>query len=135
MDELRVATTGDGRLGREQADPAVSRGENRGVRLRGKHADDRNRELPLKVRKRCGRRGVARGDDELDALLLEVAGDLGREAADLVERTRTVGEPRAVSEVHEVLVRQRDEALVQDGESAHARVEHADGAGIHRRGV
>jgi hypothetical protein len=32
-------------------------------------------------------------------------------------------------------VRERDEALVQDGETAHARVEDADGACIHARGV
>ena len=58
-------------------------------------------------------------------------GDLGREAADLVERPRPVRQPRAVAEVDEVLVRQGDEALVQDGEPAGTGVEHADRAGIH----
>ena len=135
VDELRIPSAGDGRVRGQQPDPAVPRREHRSVRLGGEHADDGKGELPLEVGKSRGRRGVARGDDELDALLLEVARDLGGEAADLVERARPVGKPRAVSEVHEVLVRERDEALVQDGEAAHARVEDADGAGIHARGV
>jgi hypothetical protein len=32
-------------------------------------------------------------------------------------------------------VRERDEALVQDGQTTHARIEDTDGAGIHERGV
>ena len=135
VDELRVAPARDGRLGRQQPDTAVPRCEDRGVRLGGEHADDGNRELALEVGERRCRRGVAGRDDELDALLLEVARDLGREAADLVERARPVGKPRAVAEVDEVLVRERDEALVQDGEAAHARVEDADGTRVHERGV
>ena len=135
VDELRIAAARDGRLGREQPDPAVPRREHRGVRLGGENADDGNCELPLQVGKRRSGRGVAGGDDELDALLLEVAGDLGGEPPDLVERARPVRQPRTVAEVDEVLVRERDEALVQDGETAHARVEDADRPGIHRRGV
>ena len=61
------------------------------------------------------------------------AGDLGGEAADLVERPRPVRKPRPVPEIDEVLVRERDEALVQDGQPAHARVEDADGSRIHPR--
>jgi hypothetical protein len=38
-----------------------------------------------------------------------------------------------VTEVHEVLVRQRHQALVQNGETAYTRIEHADGARIHAR--
>ena len=56
------------------------------------------------------------------------AADLVREAADLVERARPVRQARVVAEVDEVLVRQRHEALVEDGEPADSRVEHADGA-------
>ena len=37
-----------------------------------------------------------------------------------------VGEHRRVAEVDEVLLRQRDEALVEDGEAADAGVEHRD---------
>ena len=58
--------------------------------------------------------------------------DLAGEAAHLRERPRPVGQPRAVAEVDEVLVRQRDEALVQDGQAAHAGVEHADRPLVHR---
>jgi hypothetical protein len=36
-----------------------------------------------------------------------------------------------VAEVDEVLVRHGDEALVQDGQAAHARVEHAHRPRIH----
>ena len=134
-DELRVAAARDRRLGREEPDPPVARREHRGVRLGREDADHGHVEPPLEVGQRGGGRGVARGDDQLHALLLEVAGDLAGEAADLVERPRAVREPRAVAEVHEVLVRKRDEALVQDGEAAHARVEDADRARIHRAGV
>ena len=52
--------------------------------------------------------------------------DLEREPADLGQRTRAVRESRRVAEVDEVLVRQRHEQLVQDGQPAHARVEYAD---------
>ena len=66
---------------------------------------------------------------------LEVARDLARKATDLVERARAVRQARAVAEVHEVLVRESDEALVQDGQAAHARVEHADRPRVHRAGL
>ena len=57
--------------------------------------------------------------------------DLAREAAHLVERPRPVRQPRMVAEIDEVLVRQGDEALVQDGQPADAGVEHADRPRIH----
>ena len=101
--------------------------------LRREHPDDGDRELPLEIGQRGRRCRVARGDDELHAVSLEVPRDLGGEATDLLERPRPVRQPCAVSEVHEILVRKRDQAFVQDGESAHARVEDADGAGIHPR--
>ena len=104
------------------------------MRLGRENADDGNRELALKIGERgCGRR-VAGRDDELHALALEIAGDLRGEAPDLVQRARPVRQSRAVAEVHEVLVREGDQALVQDGEPAHAGVEHADWAGVHARG-
>ena len=84
---------------------------------------------------RGSRRRVARRDDQLDPLTLEVARDLAREAPEDVEWTRAVGKARTVSEVDEVLVRERDEALVEDGEAAHARVEDADRPWIHEAGV
>jgi hypothetical protein len=103
------------------------------VRLRRDHADHGHAELGLELGER-GRRGrVARDDDELHALRLEEGADLAREAPQLRERARPVRETGAVAEVDEVLVRQRDEALVQDGEAAHARVEHPDRPLVHPR--
>jgi len=103
----------------------------RGVRLGRDDADHRHRQLLLKPRQRRRGRGVARDEDQLHALLLEIGPDLAREAADLLERPRPVRQPRMVSEVDEVLVRHRHEALVEDGQAADSRVEHSDGARIH----
>src|SRR5579862_5862943 len=57
---------------------------------------------------------------------------IARECAHLGERTRPVRQARVVAEVEEVLVRHRHQALVHDGETAHARVEYADGTHVHR---
>ena len=95
------------------------------MRLGIDHADDRHRQLLLQLRKRRRGRGVARRDDQLDSLGLEVTGDLAGEAADLLGRARPVRQPRAVADVDEVLVRERDEALVEDGQPTHPRIEDA----------
>ena len=131
--ELGVAPARDRRLGREEADAAIARREHGGVRLGGEHADHRDGQLSLKIGKRRRGRRVAGRHDKLHALRLQIARDLAREPTDLLERARAVGQARAVTEVDEVLVRKRDEALVQDGEAAHARVEDTDGAWIHAR--
>ena len=55
------------------------------------------------------------------------------EAADLVARPRAVRAARSVPEVDEVLVRQRDEALVEDGQASGAGIEDADGPSVHAR--
>ena len=101
-DELRVAAAGDGRLGGEEADPAVARREDGGMRLRGEDADHGHGELKLEIRERRGRGRVAGGDDELDAAALEVARDLGGEPTDLLEGTGPVREAGAVAEVDEI---------------------------------
>ena len=132
-DQRLVAAARDGRLGREQADATVARSAHGGVCLGLDHAEHRHRQRPLQVGQRRGGRRVARGDDELDALLLEVAGDLAGEATDLVERPRAVRQARSVAEIDEVLVRHRHQALVKDGEPTGTGVEHADRAGIHGR--
>ena len=44
------------------------------------------------------------------------------------------GQPRVVAQVDDVLVRHRHEALVQDGQPAHTRVEDADRPLVHRAG-
>ena len=131
--ELLVATAGDGRLRREQADPPVARRLHGRVRLGRDHADDRDAQLGLELRQGGGGGRVARDHDELDALRLEERADLAGEAADLVERPRPVREPRSVAEIDEILVRQRHEALVQHCQAAHARVEHADRPLVHAR--
>ena len=56
-----------------------------------------------------------------------------REAAHLGERPRPVRQAGTVAEVDEVLVRERDEALVQHRQAADARVEHADRPLVHAR--
>ena len=131
--ERLVAAARDGRLRREQADPAVARRLHGRVRLRRDHADDRHAQLRLQLRQRGRRRRVAGDDDELDALRLEEGADLAREAAHLRERTRPVRQPGAVAEIDEVLVRQGDEALVQHRQAADARVEHSDRPLVHAR--
>ena len=131
-DELVVASGLDGGLRGQQPDAPVAGRLDGGVGLGCDHADDRHREALLQLRQSGRGRGVAGRDDQLHALRLEEAGDLAGEAADLVERPRAVGEPRVVAEVDEVLVRHRHEALVEDGEAAHARVEDADGPGSTR---
>src|SRR6266702_1436801 len=121
-----------GRLRRQQADPPVASRLHRRVRLRRDHTDDRDDELLLKLRER-GRGGRVAGDhDELHVLALEKRADLVREPSHLLERPRPIWQPSMVAEVDEVLVRHRHEALVQDGQPAHARVEDPDRPRIHR---
>src|SRR5205085_5261808 len=129
--ELAVAAGLHRPLGREQADPAVPRRLHGGVSLWGDHAHDRNVELFLQLRQGRGRGRVACVDDELYAALLQERADLAREPAYVGERLRAVREPRMVAEVDEVLVRHGYEALVQDGQAAHARVEDAHRPRIH----
>src|SRR5215211_3002338 len=132
VDELGIPAGGDRRLRRHQADPAVARREHGGVGLGRDHADDRDSELLLQLWERGRRRCVARRDDELDPLRFEEVPELARVAADLRKRARPVRQPRVVAEVDEVLVRHGHEALVQDSEAAHARVEDADRSRVHR---
>jgi hypothetical protein len=101
------------------------------VRLGRDHADDRHLQPLLELRQRSRGSRVAGRHDELDPLRLEVARDLARIAADLVERPRPVGEPGEVTEVEEILVRHRHQALVQNREPARARVEDAYRPGVH----
>ena len=81
VNERGVTPGSDGRLGREQPDAAVAGRLHGGVGLGSDHADDRNVQALLQLRQRRGGRRVAGRDDQLDALLLEVAADLGGEAA------------------------------------------------------
>ena len=129
--ELLVAAARDRGLRGEQADAPVAGRLDGGVGLRLEDADDRHRQLLLELRERRRGRGVARGDYELHALALQETCDLAGEAPDLFGRPRPVRKARAVADVHEVLVRERDETLVEDGQPAHAGVEHAERPWIH----
>ena len=55
------------------------------------------------------------------------------EVANLGEGTWTVRQAGAVTEVDEVLVRERDEALVEHGQPTHSGVEYADRSRVHPR--
>ena len=84
---------------------------------------------------RAGRAAVAvlqATTTSFSVLGLEMAADLEREAA--APRRAGAGRraARVVAEVDRVLVRQRDEQLVEDGEAAHAGVEDADRPPVHR---
>ena len=131
--ELLVAAAGDGGLRREQADPAIAGRLHRRVRLGRDHTHDGDAQLGLELRQGGGGGRVAGDDDELDALRFQERADLAGEAPHFVERARPVRQPGAVAEVDEILMRQRDEALVQHRQAAHARVEHADRPLVHAR--
>jgi hypothetical protein len=96
------------------------------------HADDGHGQLLLQLRERRRGRRVTGGEDQLHALPLQPAGDLPREAADLGQWAWPIGKSRTVSEVDDVFVRHRHQALVEDGQAAHARVEDPHRPGIHR---
>ena len=54
---------------------------------------------------------------------------------DLAERARPVRQARVVAQVDEVLVRHRDQALVENGEAPDAGIEDTDRPPIHRPGL
>ncbi len=132
MDELRIAAGLDGGLRGEEADSPVPRRLDGGVGLGRGDADHGHGEPLLELGKRRGGGRVAGRNDELDPLRLEKAADLEGEPAQLLERTRAVRKPRMIAQVNEILVGQGDEALVQNGQPAHTRIEDADRPRIHR---
>ena len=124
--DVAVAAARDRRLGGEQAHAAVARELHRGARLGREHADHGHVERALQVAERGRGGGVAGDHDQLDARADEPAADLLGIAAQLVGRAPAVREARGVAGVEEVLVRHRDEALVEHREATHAGVEHAN---------
>ena len=132
-DRALVGAARDRGRGGEQPDAAVAR------RRHGLHrpglddAEDVDAERRLhqpraQRRQRRRRRRVAGDDEQLDAARDQLLGDLERERLELGRGALAVGEARGVREVDEVLVGQLHEQLVQDGEPADPRVEHADRA-------
>ena len=71
---------------------------------------------------------VAGDDEQLDPAGDQLLGDLQAERLELPRRALAVREPRGVREVHEVLVRQLHQQLVQHRQPTDAGVEHAHGA-------
>ena len=125
--ERLVAPAGDGRVRREQSHPADPRRERRRMRLgAARRRLGRTGRLDPAARRRsrsCRPRPRApHPPSRADA-------DLEREARDLVERPGAVRQPRVVAKVDDVLVRHRDEQLVDDGEAVDAGVEDADEPG------
>jgi len=128
-DGARVGAAGHGGRGGEHADAAVPRRLHRRPRARHDHAHDGRGEALLQQRQR--RRGgrVAGHDDQLDRHGLQKRRELPRIDLELRAGLLAVGEARRVADVGEVLAGQGDQAFVEHGETAHARVEHADGQG------
>src|SRR6266568_8867225 len=62
---------------------------------------------------------------------LEESADFEGKAPQLIQRPRPIRQPGVVAQVDEVLVGHRHEALVQDGEPAHAGVEDPHWPRIH----
>lgn len=90
------------------------------------HADDRDGQRLLRVRK-AGRRGrVAGDDDKLHAPAHQPACDLLHEAVDLREAARAVRAAGRIAHVHDGLVRQHLGDLTRHRQPAEAGVEHAD---------
>ena len=100
------------------------------------HVDaERGLHQPRAQGRQCRRRRrVARHDEQLDPPCQQLVGDLEREPLELGLSARAVREPRGVREVDEVLGRQLHEQLVQDGQTAHAGVEHPDRTPAHLLG-
>ena len=71
--------------------------------------------------------GVAGHDQQLDPVGREVARREQRVARHDLARPRPVRNPRRISEVDGVFVRQPADQRTQNGEPAHPAVEHADG--------
>src|SRR5262249_2894542 len=76
VDELGAPPAVYSALRREQADATVARRLHGGMRLRRDDADHRHAQLLLQLRERGRGRGVARDDDQLHVLRLEIGADL-----------------------------------------------------------
>src|SRR5207302_10258620 len=94
-------------------------------------AEDGHRELVTKDRQRVRGRGVARDDDRFHVLITQERRDLAAVSADRVGTLGAIGDTRRVAEIHDALVRQLPHELMDDGETADARVEDADGTLRH----
>ena len=123
-----VSAARHGRGRREQANapgPASGHGQ---LRRRRHHADHVDRPLalghiPLQCIQRGRARRVTRHHQQLGPGLEEVVGDLDRERSELLLAARTVGKARRVPEVEVVLVGQRYQQFVQDGQAADSGIE------------
>ena len=125
----QVGAAGDGRRGRQHADPARV-GDRRGdLGLGLDHPDHLHpglgAERPRRLEAGPGG-GVAGDHDQLRAAVEQVRGVALDALAQLGLALRPVREARIVAEVDVVLLGQRHQALVQHGEPADAGVEDGD---------
>ncbi len=127
LDRARVSSRRDRCFGADHPYFAVARGLDCRARARLDHADDRHHRVRRDriERDRAGR--VAGDHQHLDSLGEQEPGVLLRVADDDFVGFRAVGKPRRVAEVDEVFVGERRGQRFQDGESADAGIEHADG--------
>jgi len=126
LDRALVCTRPDGARRADDAQlPATRRGD-RGPCSRLDDADDRQRKLTLQGRQ--GMRGgrVAGHDDGFDVLRLQELSDLAAVASDGVGAFRSVWNPSRVTEVDDPLVRELQNELANDCETADPGVEDAD---------
>jgi hypothetical protein len=131
-----VGAARDGGRGGEQADASVP-GDLRGhARLGLDHAHDGHPIVEVIPQSGQGGRGrgVASHDEQLRPGAEQDVRELEREGVQLVGGAAAVGEAGRVPEVEEVLVRERDEALVEHREAADSGVEHGDREIGSRRG-
>ena len=116
---------------REQADPPVARPLRGDPRFRLDDADhldaERRREHPLaqRIQRRRARR-VAGDDEQLARRASSNSAIWSAKLLELRGAALAVGKARGVAEVEEVLVRELDEQLLQDGQPADAGVEDGD---------
>ena len=125
----QVGAARDRRRRREHADPPGVGDRGRDLRLGLDHRDHLHPALRRRRARRLepGRGGGVAGDhDQLRAAVEQVGGVALDAGAQLLVGLGSVGKARVVAEVEVVLLRQRDEALVQDGEPADAGVEDGD---------
>src|SRR6185436_19019885 len=97
-----------------------------GASSRFDDADDGYGELFAQHGEGVGRRGVARNHDRLDALRLEIVGDLLAVAANGVGALRAIGNASGVAEVNDTLGWKLADDFVCDGQPSNSRIEDAD---------
>ena len=135
LDRPEVGVRADRGRRRDDADPAVARGQ-RG--RRGARPDDaQDRQVVAPAERPDGDRGgrVAGDDDRLDVALGEPVERLRREREDLLVGSHAVGRPGVVAEVERRFARRAADDLAQDRQAADPGVEDPDRTRVGHRGL